>query len=400
MNLSSLLTYGLISTVFRAFPLLVMLPAGVVYSPADFGYLAGGVAAFTLCVGLAEAGLDSSASLIVGRGRRPDQVVASLQSIRTILAALLTFTLLAFLIWKLEGEFHVRIGLTFLSGLALLSATAAATQRFLARTVNPTRELRILGLEKSVAAAAFLVFVFSGADAVFAFLGLLCGQFLGAGLVVMMGPRIGFRGTEIPALIREAAPFILSTAAANLTWRIGVLFLAFTGNHVGAGNLAAGMLPIQALGMLSVASAPLVLLRGLPDDPGQQITWSKFFLVGVAVAGLVQLGVLGFRSVDLEIGVLTARETLSLVSVLALVLPFSIANPMVGARLRLKGAAMRVSVAALVGSATAVGAVVLWPVPEGAALGLVVAEATVLVIMLLPLRLPPRDHSSRVVDHL
>lgn len=380
--------YGLVVSGARAAPLFVLMGTSFVLPAVQFGALANMVAVVTLGIGIAEGGLDSSASLLIGAGRPAGEVVRSLLSVRVVLALLLATTVLPALLLPI-GLAH-GAALIGLAGVVLVLASVAATARVKVRVASPRREMLFLTIDRLLSSVPLVAGLALGATASALALLFLAGQALGSLATIVMArpPRAG--RSLAGDLVRQALPFIVSTVAANITWRVGVISLGMAGASEQAGHLAAAIYPVQALTMVSAASAPLILIKGNRDG-GNGLRPS---LGGVVAL----LGLTGLVSATLGWGVdylPVSPEVVRTLAVLVLVLPAALANPLVGAGIRVDGRARLVAGAAMTGSTVAVLVAFATTRAPYQAVGIVLAEVTVLTTMLL-LRSHRMTPTSRV----
>lgn len=347
----------------------------MVVSPADFGGLSSMVAAVALCVGIAEGGLDSSASLLIGSGLSASEVVASLLAIRVAVAAVLATSVLPLLLLPLVASHAV--SLVVLAGMALVLASVAATSRVKVRVESPDREMRILTTDRVLSTLPFAGGLAARAEVAELALLFLGGQALGALATIALArpPRAGY--SLASELLRQAVPFIVSTVAANVTWRVGIITLAMVGAAEQAGYLATAIYPVQAFVLVSAGSAPLILIGGRQGLSHLRPRTSGLVLL-LAITGLVAGGV---AMVGPHLPV--APGVVWTLAVLICVLPAALANPLVGAGIRVHGQASLVAVAAATGAAVAVLMSFTVSRAPVQALGIVLAEVTVLTIMLV-----------------
>ncbi|QBR93390.1 oligosaccharide flippase family protein [Nocardioides euryhalodurans] len=370
----ALVGYGLVSTCARAVPLIALMGASFLIPAAEFGALAGVVAAVTLCIGIAEGGLDSSASLLVGSGRPAPATLSSLLTLRLMVAALLAVAVLPPLLLPLALPATATV--LSLAAVAVVLSSIAATCRLRLRLESPAREMRVLAADRCVSAVPFLAGLVAGAELEALILLFLAGQALGCLLTILVirPPRAG--RSLARELITHALPFVASTVAANVTWRVGVIALGMKGAVEQAGYLATAIYPVQALVLVSAGSAPLILIGG---RQGLSQLVPRRRAVGLLVAATALAA-----TATAAIGPLVAPgDAVWTLTVLLCVLPMALANPLVGAGIRVHGHAGLVAGAAAAGATVAVLVSLTAELAAINALGIVIAETVVLTVMLV-----------------
>lgn len=380
-------SYGALLTAARALPVITVFAASYALSANSFGALAVLITSITVATLIADSGTDNAAGWLASRATSPRakrEVLASLAYTRVTVAAVATVLLV---VPQLHDVVEGRVAAWAVLVLAVIGNTLAAynAARRVRLRIDGAGEPAALLAEKLGVSCVFGVsLIVLPTDATWIVFGYLAACIVGPALAFRPQSRESLRASRAStwALLRHAAPFIVTTLASAVIWRASTFVLAHFDHLDQAGFLTLAYLPVQALVSIPNLAAPLLLIKGHRAAESAESTARTAVAFGafLGVAGIVAVEVLQLVTGDAVLH----PQAADALQVFLLAMPLLWLNPILIARVRLTlGPWAPTATQALI-AALAVGAALLI-LPQGTAVdaAAIVAFAEVAIVLSL-----------------
>jgi O-antigen/teichoic acid export membrane protein len=396
------LGYGALLTLARMLPVGVLVAVSQMVEADTFGKLAIVVTALNVATLLTDAGTDNAAGALASAAEdqaAQDRVLATLVYSRLGISLVATSVLVLPQLYAISS-----VAAATLLGIAALVANGLAAFNAAKRIrlrVNGGGEPKQFLREKLVIAIGFVV----GIAVLPRTTEGMVTAFLAASIVgplVTLQPltlhRARPRARDMRQLLAYAAPFILTTALAAITWRVATFILSAHGEYEQAGYLALAYYPVQAFSTVPNLAAPLLLVRRHAEALSARVTAEAAALMGTVIAAVILAAT--FVLPGLTNDVMNGSDGVATLRYLALGMPFLWVNPILVTHIRqTQGAWRPVIVPLFTGFGALAASVALVPSQgaPGAAAIITAAEAIaawLLVVMVLRRPQPRRTRAG------
>lgn len=381
------LIYGGLLVLARSVPVIPIFAASVLLPDDEFGALAVLVTSVTTASLVADSGTDSAAGWLASHASsqaKSDRILSALLYSRVTIAAAATVILTLPQTPFLPGDGIVDgfVLMAAVSGNCLASWNAAKRVRMRIIDESEPRAMLLEKLTVGLVFVAWLVFMpHSGASIMW---GYLASTIVGPLVAVQPISKIDLRSSfgEAKTLLVRAAPFIVTTLSAAITWRTSTFVLAHDDQLAQAAYLTLAYYPVQLFASIPASAAPLLLVKRRSEALSFKQTAKVAFSAGLLVAVALFAGAILIRQTGLASSV--NSDAIHSLQILVLAMPFIWLNPILASYLRLRAGVWQPTVTiSICGIAAVIAAIMLVPATGAVGAACVITGAETLSCLLL-----------------